>query len=497
MLMESVLQETYKKVQKVAGYNPRSPQGFKATMADPNAFKVYARTLAEGLAEAPKRDFLRLCRNTRRSLLENSMYQLNPHEVLTLPILRNFYPKLIAKELVNVMPIDKPDVVKGFIKPKFRKMIADSTGASYSDYNYNFPSIDTDISRGPSVGIESTQDADTGGATNILDAMGLDSSMPAHIEKDFTIVGIYDSTGGETAVNIRTTVDGVFSAPVTHHNGDTDVISGHVDFLNGILHLSTESGDTPTVRYTAFASLEENTINPTVKFDMEKIRFTVVDRKITAEWSINMEQDAKALFDITIQSEMINIIGEQIALDIDREIITNLFSINTTQNPSSHIKTFYKTPDSGYTHGTKAWYEQILIPLNELSAQVYNDTQMGQANTIACNPLDAAIFEALNGFEYLGDLSAGGEVGYRSATVASGKWKVLVSSVVNQGKMLVKYRSDDMARAAFVYAPYVPALLTPYPLGNNPSLTVMSRYATKSIRPNALAVLNINAGQKP
>lgn len=497
MLMESVLHETYNRVQKISGLNPRNPSGFKATMANPEAFKVYARTLAEGLSEGPKRDFLKLCRNTRRNILENSMYQLNPHEVLTLPILRNFYPKLIAKELVNVMPIDKPDVVKTFIKPKFRKVLPDVSGAAYSGYDYEFPSVSTDISRGPSVGIESTQTAATNAETDILAAMGLDATLPAHIEKDFTIVGIIDSTGGETAVNIRTTVDGVFSKAVEHDNGDTDVISGHVDFLNGILHISSETGNTADVIYTAYASLEENTINPTVKFDMEKIRFTVVDRKITAEWSINMEQDAKALFDISVQSEMINIIGEQIALDIDREIINDLFSINTTQNPASHAKTFYKTEDAGYTHGKKAWYENILIPLNELSAQVYNSTKMGAANTIACNPLDAAIFEALNGFEYLGDLSAGGEVGYRSATVASGKWKVLVSSVVTQGKMLVKYRSDDMARASYVYAPYVPALLTPYPLGNNPSLTVMSRYATKSIRPNGLAVLNLNDGVEP
>ncbi len=45
--------------------------------------------------------------------------ELKSHDSLTLPILRNFYPKLIAKELVNVMPIDKPDVVKGFLKPQF------------------------------------------------------------------------------------------------------------------------------------------------------------------------------------------------------------------------------------------------------------------------------------------------------------------------------------------------------------------------------------------
>jgi hypothetical protein len=121
---------------------------------------------------------------------------------------------------------------------------------------------------------------------------------------------------------------------------------------------------------------------------------------------------------------------------------------------------------------------------------------MGAANTIACSPQDGVIFSSLPGYDYLGDIAVGGELGYRSATVSRGKWKVLESAVVTPGKMLVKYRSDDLARAAFIFAPYVPALLMPYPLGNNPSLTVMSRYGTESIRPRAISVLNINDGQE-
>jgi hypothetical protein len=91
----------------------------------------------------------------------------------------------------------------------------------------------------------------------------------------------------------------------------------------------------------------------------------------------------------------------------------------------------------------------------------------------------------------IGNKVGGGEVGYRSATVSSGKWKLLVSSIVPQGKVILKHRSAEQMKAVYVYAPYVPALLTPYPLGNNPSLTVLSRYASKVIRPEGLAVLTV------
>jgi hypothetical protein len=297
---------------------------------------------------------------------------------------------------------------------------------------------------------------------------------------------------------IQTTVDGVFSAHVTHDNDDTDVLSGNINFETGVLNIASQEGNTVRVLYVAHVSLEENTVNPEVRFDLEKIRITVKDRRITAGWSLNIELDAKSLFDISIQTELINIMGDQIALDIDKEIVTDLFSINSTRNSSAHTQTFYKLPPtSGFSHGEKAWYENIVVRLNELSATIYNDTFMAGANTVACNPFDAAIFEGVNGFEYLGDGVAGGELGYRSATVASGKYKILVSSVVPQGKMLVKYRSNDLARASYLYCPYVPALLIPYPFGNNPQLTTMSRYGTKSIRPEALAQLTISNSAQP
>lgn len=479
--MKHLLLETYKRTKRMTGSDARSPEGFKHIMADPNSFNVYLKGLSEGLNPADLEDFMELAENTRVNLLENSMFSLNPYETLTMPVLRVFYPKLIAKELVNVMPIDKPDVIKGFIRASFKKF-------GEAAYGHSFPSVNTDISRGPSVGISVSKTAVVG-TTDVLAEAGLDS-LRSHVEKDFMITGIYDSTANFEAVSIIPTVDGNFSETVTIA-GQTDVISGHVNFLDGTFTWSSANDIVTQVKYQAVCSLEENQINPTVKFEIEKIRFTVIDRRISAEWTINMEQDVKALFDVALQSEFVNIIGEQIALDIDSEIIGGLISANNALNPATHTKTFDLNPPNTFTWGRKMWYENIVPTLNELSAQVYNSCLMGPANTLACNPLDAAVFESLNNFEYAGNSVDGGDVGYKSATVAGGKWKILVSSVVPKGKVIAKYRSNDLARAAYVYAPYVPALLSPYPLGAIPSLTVMSRYSSKIIRHEALALLNI------
>jgi len=328
--MKYLLQETYNRTKRMTGVDPRTPSGLRQVYADPQAFQVYAKGLSEGLGKKDAEDFMMLAESTRLNLMENSMFQLNPYETLTLPVLRVFYPKLIARELVNVMPIDKPDVIKGFLRAKFKKY-------GELDYTHPFPSVTTDISRGPSVGINVTKTA-TVGTTNILHEANL-SPTNSHVEKDFQITGVYDTTGNFSPQSIITTVDGNFSVTVTTLGG-TDVISGHVDFLNGLLVWSSANSIVERVQYQAVCSLEENIINPTVKFEIEKIRFTVIDRRISAEWSINLEQDVKALFDIALQSEFVNIIGEQIALDIDREIINALISANSALNPPTHIKTF-------------------------------------------------------------------------------------------------------------------------------------------------------------
>jgi len=507
--MKALLQESFNTTRKATGIDPSTPIGVRQLAKDSKAFDVYVQSLAEGLDPVHAEEFKVLAENTRISLMENSMFGLNPYETLTLPVLRKFYPKLIAKELVNVMPIDKPEVIKGFMRAYFGTYSDVSSGS----YPYAFPYVASsdritaggstalvDISRGPSVGInvEALTGSDHSNPeyeVDILSMLSLTSS-DAHLEKDFYILGCSsaDATTFETlSTPQQADVDGNFSFDVAYTGTDTtDTIVGAVNFETGTLQWQSIQGETDRLKFSAIASLEENTINPKVKYTIDKIRFAVVLRQISAEWSIPFEQDIKALYDINVQAELVNIIGEQIAAEIDREIIDALISGNSAYNDvATHAVTFDKEPPTNFYWGRKAWYENILPPLTTLSAQIYNDTLMGSANTLACNPLDAAIFENLNDFAYTGNSVDGGDVGYRSATVQGGKWKILVSSIVPENKIIVKYRSNEMQRAAFVYAPYVPALLTPYPIGAIPSLTVMTRYASKLIRPEAIAVMNI------
>lgn len=483
--MKELLQEVYSTTKKLSGIDPSKPGNLKAILVDDSAFNAYVTGLAESIEDKKDRSaFVQLAENTRINLLENSMFQINPYETLTLPILRVFYPKLVAKELVTVSPMDKPETVKAFIRAKF--------SPSNSSTEYDAPVTSPDISQGAAIGTPVTATMSVPqSAYDVLGVAGLTSTQ-AHLERDFEITGVSNDGTTFVSVSIVPAVEGHFSQSV-EIGGVADVVSGKVDYLNGTVAISNATGTATFVRYQVTTSLEENRINPRVTLNVDKVRLYARDRQISANWTVNMEQDMRALFDVSIQAEIVNILGQQVALDIDREIINALITANTRLNDASHRRTFNRTPPGAYTWGVKYWHENIVSDLNILSGQIYTDTNIDAGNTIAANPLDVAILEDLQTFNYTGTSSVDGDLGYRSATVAGGKWRILTSAVVPQGTMLMVFKPMEELKAIYFYSPYVPAVLHPYPLGFTPSLTILSRYATALVRSNGVATLTIGA----
>ena len=483
--MKELLTETYRTVKKLSGIDPSKPGNLKAVLVDDRAFDTYVTSLAESIPDKKDRAvFKQLAENTRISLLENSMFQINPYETLTLPILRVFYPKLIAKELITVSPMDKPETVKAFITAKFYK---------HGDPNpYPAPSIATDISGGPAVGTPLAASMPVPSkAFNVLHLISL-TNDEVHIERDFTITAVSADGTAWTEVTVLPAVEGHFSQGVTiPHVGD-DVISGKVDYLAGTVDISSAMSIVTHARFQCTCSLEENRVNPIVKLQVDKVRLYARDRQISSNWSINMEQDMRALFDLSMQAEIVNLLGQQLALDIDREIVSALITGNQRLNPGNHTNSFNRNPDTmTYTWGTKYWHENIIPVLNTLSAQIYTDTNIEAGNTIAANPLDVAILEDLQTFNYTGTSTVDGDMGYRSATVAGGKWRVLTSAVVPEGTMLIVFKPVEELKVIYYYCPYVPAVLHPYPLTYTPTLTILSRYATSLVRPLGISALTI------
>ena len=482
-----LLKESYSFTKKSTGIDPSKPGAIRQILVSDHSFDTYVNTLAEGLQGRDLAGFKVLAENTRTALLENSMYGLNPYETLALPLLRVYFPKTIAKELVTVIPMSKPEIIRGFIKATFKRFGDSKT--------YTAPS-NTDITGGPSVTVPLTNTVKVG-QTDILALAGVNSDI-SHIEKTFMITGVV-LDGENVECQITPTVDGTFATTVSKADGSVqDTLTGRINYLTGVLETTSVGGKIEAVAFSATLSLEENTINPRAEFSIEKMRMVAKDREISTSWTIQMQQDIKALFDVELQSELVSVMGQQIVLDIDREIVNNLLYACQRLNGKTHNQTFDINPGSykadsaiGYAWGPKQWMENVLPVINKLSAACYTDTNIAAANVIACNPLDATVFESLQEYRFNGSSTEDGDLGYESATVANGKYKILISSVVPQGKAILVYKPSEDVKSIYVHAPYVPCVLSPYPLGNTPSATILSRYANQLLRPAGISVLNL------
>jgi len=486
MSVKAQLMESRKTMKNVHKIDLTSMTDFKNMVVNDQKFDTYKATLMESVSAEHKLILDPMVQRTRMKLMEsiNSVYNLNVYETLALPILFAYYPRLITKELVTMRPINAPDTLMPFMNFNFVDAKGNVIGQA--------PFTAGTVSYGPTV-FQTDNKFVPVGSTDILAAHALTTDETS-IERTMKFFKMEATKGGVTeqvSAHIIPTVDGNFFHTATFPTIGALSVSGRVNYKSGVVEVMQSDATFTAVKlfYTCSFSLEQNILNNTIKPSIDKIRLLVEDQEISADWTIQMEQDYNALYDLDIQSQIIEILGKQMALDVDTKVLKNMFDV-IANLPASHIDTFDKTPPSGYTLGPIYWYQNILEKLTMLSARIYTDTNIGEGNVMACNPIDAAIFESLNKFSFDGKGADGGALGYSTGSLAQ-RWKVFSSPIVPQGKMMLLHKPTDILSAIYVFAPYQPAVMSPYPLGNTPSLTVLSRNAQLFYRPMGAALLNI------
>ena len=239
---------------------------------------------------------------------------------------------------------------------------------------------------------------------------------------------------------------------------------------------------------------------PEIDIKVDSVSITAMTKKLKAKWSPELGQDLNAYHNLDAEVELTSILSEQIALEIDKEILNDLVRGATAGKYywSRHAGKFLNrttgqevgattaTPD--FTGTVSEWYETLVETINDVSAQIHRKTLRGGANFIVVGPEVANVLEFTAGFRasVTGDVDRG-TVGAVKTGALSKKWDVFVDPYFPRNVVLVGRKGGSFLESGYVYAPYVPLQVTPTIFGTEdfvPRKGVMTRYGKKMVRPD-------------
>lgn len=239
------------------------------------------------------------------------------------------------------------------------------------------------------------------------------------------------------------------------------------------------------VAWAQYDSLELETEIGEVSFKMDSETVSVEERKLRATWSPELAQDVSAFHNIDAEAELTAILSEQIAAEIDREILRDLRKSAPWQarwdvNGWRRMAAF----STNYTQ--KDWNQELMTKINQISAQIHKSTLRGGANFIVVSSEVSALLDNLEYF-HVSDASAESDqynMGIERVGALSGRYQVYRDPYAPHWSVIIGHKGKSLLDTGYIYAPYVPMSLTPTmfnPFNFAPVKGIMTRYAKKMV----------------
>jgi len=253
--------------------------------------------------------------------------------------------------------------------------------------------------------------------------------------------------------------------------------------------------------------LENNVGIPEIDLKVDSVSVTAITKKLKAKWSPELGQDLNAYHNLDAEVELTSILSEQIALEIDREILEDLIkeakagtyywsrSPGLFVNRTTGAEVGANTAAPDFTGTVSEWYETLLETVNDVSAQIHRKTLRGGANFLVTSPEVASILEFTAGFRASVTVDdSKGTAGALKVGQISKKYDVYIDPYFPRNLVLVGRKGNSFLESGYVYAPYVPLQVTPTIFGTEdfvPRKGVMTRYAKKMVRPDMYGLVVI------
>ena len=512
--------------------------------------------LLEGIDNDRKRNSMaRLLENQAKELLREASSMaggdVEGFAAVAFPIVRRVFGGLIANDLVSVQPMSLPSGLIFFLDFTFENtklgselgeslygggvvgqaitggvsLSGDSAEDSFYNLNNGYSSptassaalawtvvdsgvyglnddaldklcrYDPDFTSGTTTVLVASTPLTGLGDVNLRNLVAIDANQATHIRR-------LSTTDGTSLQCVFASIDA--SVSVATMSGTIIGLSASLDFptidpFDGTPAAGTANAIGAVVGDTTWG-LENQTAIPEIDIKVDSVSITAITKKLKAKWTPELGQDLNAYHNLDAEVELTSILSEQIALEIDREILEDLIKGATAstmywsraagrfvnRTTGAEIGASTATPD--FTGTVSEWYETLVETVNDVSAAIHRKTLRGGANFLVCGPEVANVLEFTAGFRanITGDADRG-TVGAVKTGSLSKKWDVYVDPYFPRNVILVGRKGGSFLESGYVYSPYVPLQVTPTIFGTEdfvPRKGVMTRYGKKMVRPD-------------
>jgi len=381
------------------------------------------------------------------------------------PVLRRVFPNLIANEIVSVQPMTAPVGAVFFFDYKYgSNKGATQAGAIFPrDFDRDYSSEFVNNEQ-----LTAGDGTNFGGAGAALNAvLAWTPVRPLNASLGFSVSIVEVDSAGADAQTATDNGTGGFTGDTTA--GAINYGSGAVTAFKFTAAPAADS--TVVARY--YYDGELNTKIPQVNLDITRQPIEAVPRRLKALWSSEAAEDLRAFHGLDAETELVSGIAQEIALEIDREIINDLF----VTSASGRTDTFSFSPPAGISEIDHL--RSMITTVSKISNFIHKDTLRAPANFLVTSPeVSARIAQLTTHGDFRPLWVSGGASPYGPADMPRpltqhgqfsiykvgtlmNKWVVYEDPFFDSDKMLVGLKGASFLDAGYVWAPYIPLQVTP------------------------------------
>jgi hypothetical protein len=203
----------------------------------------------------------------------------------------------------------------------------------------------------------------------------------------------------------------------------------------------------------------EGDISSQMAVSIEKISVTALTRALKAEYSVELAQDMQAVHGLDAETELANILSNEILSEINREFLRTLYAqarLGATQNTT--IPGVFDLTADADGRWLAERFKGLHFAIERDANGIATDTRRGKGNIVVVSA-DVASALAMANMLSFSTLEVDESSDWTQSTfvgMIGGRMKVYVDPYSTSNFYMVGYKGESPFDAGYFYCPYVP-----------------------------------------